>query len=594
MTPSPMMKRASSFLALFLLALAVLATIPDRVHSVSQSPILLGWGGSRLVENTLYSNTTVPSIVFPFENASDQEVLARRIVEMGLNTIRISFAPYCTDPNGFMSPYNSTRLERAVRIGETLGMWIIVDYHGYEDVSNSTVGGCWLSFWRTVLTDFSSSYGRIIWEPLNEPMNLNGNATLLGHYYQGWIDQARTMGDTHWMVVQNLCSFGCNLCPSGNGDCPAAINGYPRVTDPLGRVFISLHTYMSYNVYYNSWNNTAAEYVARSYYYTTLNGTSLTGFPALNTEGGPGPTQRTFSNGTAINCPDLVANGASGYCETNIHFIKTLTELFDAHTPQRINWVWWPAGDWSDTPGTALFGAIAPNAWGTLITWQPLPVHSLSISSTGGGTSFPDAGNYTYTSGTIVNVSAIPEDGYKLSEWQDNATSLPATDNLELSMSTDQNVVAIFSPIQHDVAVENVSLADRIVTPGRSTTMVVTVRNLGDVSETFNVTFYCDNASVASQVVQNLGVRNSLTVSFVWDTTGLRPGTYLLDVVASPVPGETDLANNNLTLAVNLPSHSGTNNPTASTTSLGSALYVGMAGFVALTLGATLVRRRLR
>src|SRR6266571_1604185 len=74
MTPSPMMKRASSFLALFLLALAVLATIPDRVHSVPQSPVILGWGGSRLVENTLYSNTTVPSIVFPFENASDQEV----------------------------------------------------------------------------------------------------------------------------------------------------------------------------------------------------------------------------------------------------------------------------------------------------------------------------------------------------------------------------------------------------------------------------------------------------------------------------------------------------------------------------------------
>src|SRR5947208_15733602 len=142
MTPSPMMIRASSFLALFLLALVVLATVPDRAHSVSQSPIILGWGGSRLVENTLYSNTTVPSIVFPFENASDQEVLARRIVEMGLNTIRISFAPYCTDPNGFMSPYNSTRLERAIRIVGTLRVWIIVDYDCYEDVSNSMVGWC--------------------------------------------------------------------------------------------------------------------------------------------------------------------------------------------------------------------------------------------------------------------------------------------------------------------------------------------------------------------------------------------------------------------------------------------------------------------
>src|SRR5205807_2303859 len=166
-----------------------------------ESPTVLGWGGSRLVENTLYSNTTIPSIVFPFENASDQEVLARRIVEMGLNAIRISLAPYCTDPNGFMSPYNSTRLDRAIRIG-----------------------------------------------------------------------------DTHWIAVQNLCSFGCNLCPSGNGDCPAAVNGYPRVTDPLGRVFISLHTYMPYDVYYNSWNNTAAEDLARNYYDTMTNGTSLTGF----------------------------------------------------------------------------------------------------------------------------------------------------------------------------------------------------------------------------------------------------------------------------------------------------------------------------
>src|SRR6266702_7531409 len=112
--------RASSFLALIMLALVVLATIPERAHSVPQSPVILGWGGSRLVENTLYSNATVPSIVFPLERASDQEVLARRIVELGLNAIRISFAPYCIDPNGFMSPYNSTRLDRAIRIGQSL------------------------------------------------------------------------------------------------------------------------------------------------------------------------------------------------------------------------------------------------------------------------------------------------------------------------------------------------------------------------------------------------------------------------------------------------------------------------------------------
>jgi len=271
-----------------------------------------------------------------------------------------------------------------------------------------------------------------------------------------------------------------------------------------------------------------------------------------------------------------------------------LTGLLEMHMPQTINWVWWPAGDWSATPAATQLGAVSPSAWGTLIAWQPLPVYTLSISSTSGGTTFPDVGNYTYVSGTDVNVSAAPGNGYKLSGWHDNAISLPATDNLELAMNADQNIVAVFSPIIHDVAVENVSLADSIVTPGRPTTVVVTVENLGDVSETFNVTFYIDNASVASQAVQNLGIGNSVTISFVWETTGLRPGTYLLKVVAGPAPGDTDLANNNLTLTVNLPSHSGTDDPTASTASLGSAIYMGMAGFVIVMLGAALVRRRLR
>src|SRR5438132_9697542 len=83
----PMIVRASSSFALILLALVVLATIPNQAHSVSESPTVLGWGGSRLVENTLLSNTTIPSIVFPFENASDQEVLARRVVQMAHNAI---------------------------------------------------------------------------------------------------------------------------------------------------------------------------------------------------------------------------------------------------------------------------------------------------------------------------------------------------------------------------------------------------------------------------------------------------------------------------------------------------------------------------
>jgi hypothetical protein len=554
--------------------------------------MILGWGGSRLVENTLYSNTTIPSIVFPSEEASDQEALARRVVEMGLNAIRISFAPYCTDPNGFMSPYNSTRLNRAIRIGETLGIWIIIDYHGYDDMSNSTVAGCWLNFWRTVLTDFSSSYDKTIWEPLNEPTNLNGNVTLLGLYYQKWIDQARSLGDTHWVVVQNLCSFGCNLCPSGNGDCQAAVKGYPRVTDPLGRVFISLHTYMPYKVYYNSWNNTTAEDLAQNYYHTMTNCTMLTGFPVLNTEGGPGPTQRTLVNGTRINCPDLVATGAAGYCATNLDFIKTLTALLEAHTPQAINWVWWPTGDWSMTPKANQLGAISPGAWGTLLSWQPLPGYSLAISSTSGGVTFPGAGNYTYIAGTNVNITAIPENGYELGGWHDNVTSLPATDHVELLIDSDQNLAPVFNPILHRVGVQNLTVVGSLP-PNGIVKVVAIVANLGNVPETFNATLYSNRTAVASDVVQNLGVGNLTSLTFSWDTTDLQPGIYQLKVSASPINGEGDLSSNNKTILVNLPSHSSTNSPIPAPLSLGPSMFMGIAGFAIIVMfGLFLARRR--
>src|SRR5207247_4571867 len=76
-------------------------------------------------------------IVFPGESASDQEILARSIVQSGSNAMRVSFAPYCTNPDGFLSRYNSTILERAIRIAETFDLWIIVDYHGYSDVFRS-------------------------------------------------------------------------------------------------------------------------------------------------------------------------------------------------------------------------------------------------------------------------------------------------------------------------------------------------------------------------------------------------------------------------------------------------------------------------
>src|SRR5437879_5702287 len=70
-----------------------------------QPPVMIGWGGLRLDSATTtcsiicYHNSTyVPSNVFRGQNQSDMERLVVRMKAIGLNTIRVSFAPSCTSP----------------------------------------------------------------------------------------------------------------------------------------------------------------------------------------------------------------------------------------------------------------------------------------------------------------------------------------------------------------------------------------------------------------------------------------------------------------------------------------------------------------
>ncbi len=215
---------------------AFLYSLLDGHHTTvpSPRPTLVGWGGVALKEVSLTASGNPVSSVFPGETASDLE-------------------------------YD--------------GFWIIMDYHGYSDIFGNT--SCWLNYWKPIVQNIGSLYSRIIWEPENEPTTECANSpsscpsapcsndsscvTYLGNAYQQWINQTRSTGDTHWIVVQSICSYGCGLCPDGTGDCPGAVDGYPIVTDPGGRIFLSIHSYMSYSYYSNSWNTTTAIAVANGY-----------------------------------------------------------------------------------------------------------------------------------------------------------------------------------------------------------------------------------------------------------------------------------------------------------------------------------------
>lgn len=115
-------------------------------------------------------------------------------------------------------------------------------------------------------------------------------------------------------------------------------------------------------------------------------------------------------------------------------------------------------------------------------------------------------------------------------------------------------------PIAHDVEdgffctlVADVAIVS--VEPSRNTTyslgcwtivnVTVVAANVGDTTETFNVTAYYGNNTIGTLPVIDLLPGQNTTLTFIWNTTGLEPcSNFAMSAEASPVPYELNLTNN--------------------------------------------------
>jgi hypothetical protein len=117
----------------------------------------------------------------------------------------------------------------------------------------------------------------------------------------------------------------------------------------------------------------------------------------------------------------------------------------------------------------------------------------------------------------------------------------------DVSAPTYDWMVRHISPV-HDVAITSLTspYAKTVIGKGYNGNLTVTAQNLGEYAEIFNVTVYVNttaintfNSSLASE-----------TRVFVWNTTGFAYGNYTISAYAWPVSGETNTANNNMTVWV--------------------------------------------
>jgi len=95
-----------------------------------------------------------------------------------------------------------------------------------------------------------------------------------------------------------------------------------------------------------------------------------------------------------------------------------------------------------------------------------------------------------------------------------------------------------------DIAVTGASLSATQIYVGKTLNVGASVRNTGTSSENFNVSVICEGLAIGKQVVTNLAPGAERTLTFNWVIKGVAHGTYRVKVVASTVPGESNIADN--------------------------------------------------
>jgi uncharacterized repeat protein (TIGR01451 family) len=98
----------------------------------------------------------------------------------------------------------------------------------------------------------------------------------------------------------------------------------------------------------------------------------------------------------------------------------------------------------------------------------------------------------------------------------------------------------------HDVAVLDIESFRAFVGRSYSSPVNVTFENQGVNSESFSVELFANTTLLSSE---NMTLENGQysDLAFAWNTTGFAYGNYTLSVWVEPIPGEVDVADNNLT-----------------------------------------------
>jgi PKD repeat protein len=146
-----------------------------------------------------------------------------------------------------------------------------------------------------------------------------------------------------------------------------------------------------------------------------------------------------------------------------------------------------------------------------------------------------DFGDNTTSTGNVTTHSYAAAGIYSV-------TLTVTDDDNQNDTATDDVIV-----LGHNIAIISVVPSPTTVKIGESVSIVVTVTNEGNFTETFNVTAYYADTPIETQTGITLTGGNSTTLTFNWNTVEVAVGNYTIKAVASHVENETDTGDNTRT-----------------------------------------------
>jgi len=116
--------------------------------------------------------------------------------------------------------------------------------------------------------------------------------------------------------------------------------------------------------------------------------------------------------------------------------------------------------------------------------------------------------------------------------------------NPEGELIEHEAIDGFFMSLIRDVAITKITLSRSWAYRGWPVEIIVTVKNLGNISETFTVKAYYDNNLIGEAPVSELPPNTEMNVTIIWDTSVVGGGIYTMKGEATTVPYEIDTSNN--------------------------------------------------